>query len=333
MSSGQNENWFSSGPGDDRPRKPQARQPNRANPSDAEVLDAYSQAVIRVVEAVSPAVISIVGEGRGSGSGFLISADGIAITNSHVVDGRDQLIAETDDGDRVEATVIGDDPATDIALLWMSASDLPFSEIGDSEALRVGQLVIAIGSPLGLQSTVSTGVVSSCGRSLRGQDGRLIENVVQHSAPINPGNSGGPLVDSHGRVVGVNTAIIVQAQGLGFAVPSNTAQWVTNEILTNGTVRRRQLGIAASAERISRGIVRELDLFSDQVVHVVEVAPSSVADRSGIRQGDSIVAINDRIISGIDDVHRLLALAPPEMPLDVTIVRGRDKFELRMSSE
>lgn len=323
--------WFASNSRGNFDGPDHRRKPNRADESDAEVLDAYSQAVIRVVEAVSPAVISVSGEGRGSGSGFLVSSDGFAVTNSHVVDGRQQLVAETDDGDRVEASIIGDDPATDIALLRLAARDLPYSEIGDSEALRVGQLVIAMGSPLGLQSTISTGVVSARGRNLRGQDGRLIENIVQHTAPINPGNSGGPLVDSHGRVVGVNTAIIAMAQGLGFAVPSNTAQWVTTEIMTHGRVRRRQLGIVASSERLPRAAVREFDLWSEQVVQVVEVAANGVAAQSGLQAGDLIVAINDRITASVDDVHRLLTLAPPAVPLDVTLIRGRDKFELRIS--
>lgn len=326
------QHWFASDSSESSSGDSQ-RNPKRAPASDADVLDAYSQAVIRVVEHVSPAVISVTGEGAGSGSGFLISSDGHAITNSHVVGGRKKMIAETDDGDRVDADVVGDDPATDIALLRLAASDLPLSHVGDSDALRVGQLVIAMGSPLGLNSTVSTGVVSACGRSLRSLEGRLIEHVVQHTAPINPGNSGGPLVDSRGHVVGVNTAIIVQAQGLGFAVPSTTAQWVANEIMAHGEVRRRRLGIAASSERLPRAIVRELDLLSDQVVQVVEVVPDSVADRSGIRSGDAIVAINDRITSGIDDVHRLLSHTLPETPLDVTVVRGRDKFELRMATD
>ncbi|MBW3599458.1 MAG: trypsin-like peptidase domain-containing protein [Planctomycetes bacterium] len=172
---------------------------------DAELLDAYSRAVIGVVETVSPAVVSVSGQrgdGGGSGTGFLIAPEGYAVTNSHVVAGREKLSAETVDGDRVEAEVVGDDPATDLALLRLAARDLPFAQVGDSDALRVGQLVIAIGSPLGLHATVSTGVVSALGRNMRGREGRLIESIVQHSAPINPGNSGGPLVDSRGRVVG-----------------------------------------------------------------------------------------------------------------------------------
>ena len=327
MRSQQNGFLFTSGSGSSCDGDGPGREPHRTS-SDVDILDAYSQAVIRVVEMVTPAVISVGGLGQGAGSGFLISPDGFAVTNSHVVGGRTELVAETDDGDRVDASVIGDDPATDIALLRLAAGELPYSEIGDSEALRVGQLVIAMGSPLGLQSTVSTGVVSARGRSLRGQNGRLIENIVQHTAPINPGNSGGPLVDSHGRVVGVNTAIVAMAQGLGFAVPSNTADWVTTEIMTHGRVRRRQLGITASSERLPRATLREFDLFSDQVVQVIDVSRNSVAECSGIRPGDIIVAINDRITCGVDDIHRLLLLAPPNVPLEVTLIRGREKFEL-----
>lgn len=313
--------------------KPGSSHPEVPTPADSDLLDAYSQAVIRVVESVSPAVISVSGQGQGSGSGFLISSDGLAITNSHVVGGRARLVAETDDGDRVDANVIGDDPATDIALIKLAANDLPYSDVGDSDALRVGQLVIAMGSPLGLQSTVSTGVVSARGRSLRGQDGRLIENVVQHTAPINPGNSGGPLVDSRGRVVGINTAIIPMAQGLGFAVPSNTAGWVAGEIIEHGAVRRRQLGIIATTQRLPRAAIRQFDLLSGQAVRVVEVVRRGLADQSDLRVDDLIVAINDRIIESVDDVHRLLSIAVPETVLDVTVIRGQSKFDLRLKQD
>ena len=241
------------------------------------------------------------------------------------------MIAETDDGDRIDAMVVGDDPASDLALLRLAANDLPFTALGDSEAIRVGQLVIAMGSPLGLHSTVSTGVISARGRSMRGQDGRLIENVIQHAAPINPGNSGGPLVDSGGLVLGVNTAIIPMAQGLGFAVPSNTALWVMTELLGHGRVRRRQLGVVAAAEPLPRSLVRRLDLLSDQAVRVVEIAADGVAARCGIRVGDLIVAINDRIIASVDDVHRLLAALPEEAVADVTVVRGEAVREVRVS--
>ncbi|MCC9609429.1 trypsin-like peptidase domain-containing protein [Blastopirellula sp. JC732] len=312
-------------------RGDQAPAPRRANPADAEVLDAYSQAVINVVESVSPAVVSVSGERGGAGSGFLITPDGYAITNSHVVGGRERLYAETNDGDRVDAKVIGDDPSTDVALLRLASSDLPYAELGDSGATRVGQLVIAMGSPLGLHSTVSTGVISAVGRTLRGQDGHLIENIVQHTAPINPGNSGGPLVDSRGRVVGVNTAIIAMAQGLGFAVPSDTAQWVVSEILAHGRVRRRQLGVTAAAQQLSRAAVRQFDLLSEHVVEVVEVAPGSAAQKSGIRSGDVIVAINDRITASVDDIHRLLSVMPHDTPITLSVVRGNRKLDLAIA--
>lgn len=310
------------------PEKP--LHPSRVKPTDAEVLDAYSQAVVNVVESVSPAVISVSGEGHGSGSGFLITPDGYAITNSHVAGGRSKLIAETNDGDRVTAKVVGDDPATDLALLRLESRDLPFAGLGDSSSLRVGQLVIAMGSPLGLHSTVSTGVVSAVGRSMRSQDGRLIENVVQHAAPINPGNSGGPLVDSRCRVVGVNTAIIAMAQGLGFAIPSNTVQWVTGELLGHGRVRRRQLGISATVERLSRSVAREFDLLADTVVRVLDVDPRGVAARSGIQSDDLIIALNDRLTTSVDDIHRLLTLTPTDATLDITVVRDGRKVDVRI---
>ena len=302
------------------------RRPASRPASDADLLDAYSQAVIHVVETVSPAVISVSGQdgdGRGgSGSGFLVTPDGYAITNSHVVNDRRQLAAETTDGDRLRVELVGDDPATDLAVIRLAASGLPITQLGDSAALRVGQLVIAMGSPLGLQSTVSTGVVSALGRSMRGRDGRLIENVVQHAAPINPGNSGGPLVDSRGFVVGINTAIIAMAQGLGFAIPSNTAEWVLSEILTHGRVQRRQLGIAAQVTRLPRALVRELDLLADQGVEVREVTRDSLAAQAGVEAGDVVVALAGRLVTSIDDIHRLLMTVPAEQGFDLTVLRG-----------
>ncbi|HEX4132385.1 MAG TPA: trypsin-like peptidase domain-containing protein [Pirellulales bacterium] len=292
---------------------------------DARLLDAYSQAVIHVVQAVSPAVVSVTGRktdpGRGSGSGFIITPDGFAITNSHVVAGRTRLAATTSDGDEMDVEVIGDDPATDLALLRLAARDLPAAKLGDSRGLRVGQLVIAMGSPLGLHSTVSTGIVSALGRNMRGQDGRLIDSVVQHTAPINPGNSGGPLVDSRGSVVGVNTAIIAFAQGLGFAVPSETVQWVVTELLAHGRVRRRTLGISAGVRRLPPSTLRQWDLLSPEVVEVIEVAAGGAADRAGIRTGDLIVGINDRLVTNVDEIHRLLARMGNERSVETEIVR------------
>lgn len=303
---------------------------------DADLLDAYSQAVIHVVEHVSPAVISVTGEdnhGRGgSGSGFILTPDGYALTNSHVVDDRPKLTAETSEGDRLRVELVGDDPATDLAVIRLSASGLPIAQLGDSSALRVGQLVIAMGSPLGLQSTVSTGVVSALGRSMRGRDGRLIENVVQHAAPINPGNSGGPLVDSRGFVVGINTAIIAMAQGLGFAIPSQTAEWVLGEILTHGKVRRRQLGIAAQVVRLPRALVRELDLLADSGVEVREVTPGGLAAAAGIEPGDVIVALAGRLVTSIDDIHRLLMTVPADQEFELSLIRRESQRTVHVAA-
>ncbi|MGA2068708.1 MAG: trypsin-like peptidase domain-containing protein [Thermoguttaceae bacterium] len=278
--------------------------------ADSELLDAYSQAVIRVVEAVSPAVIGLaVGEGGsgGSGSGFLVTADGYGLTNSHVAGNRARLAATTADGDRLDAQIVGDDPATDLALIRLAARDLPFAPLGNSDGLRVGQLLIAMGSPFGFQSTVSTGIVSALNRTMRGEEGRLIEDIIQHSAPLNPGNSGGPLVDSRGRVVGVNTAIIAMAQGLGFAVPVNTARWVIGELLSHGHVRRLHLGITATPASLRRRLIVDLDLLNDRAIEVVAVEPGGPAAEAGIRPGDLIVAVGGRLLNGIDDLHRLLA--------------------------
>lgn len=312
---------------------PDARSPDdrRVDLPDAELLDAYSQAVIGVVERVGAAVVSVSGRGGqegGVGSGFLITADGLALTNSHVVQGRPRLKATTDDGDSLDAQLIGDDPATDLALIRLAARDLPHTELGDSEALQVGQLVIAVGNPFGFRSTVSTGVVSALGRGMRSDAGRLIENVVQHTAPLNPGNSGGPLVDSRGRVAGVNTAIIAFAQGLGFAVPSSTARWVVAELLAHGRVRRLTLGIRATLAAIPRWLVRQLDLLADQAVEVVEVSARSAAGQAGICPGDWIVAVAGRIVAGIDDLHRILATLPEGRDVVLTVIRDERQIEL-----
>ncbi len=308
-----------------------SREPEHRNRQDSELLDAYSRAVIGVVEKVSPAVIGVGPRGNqqdgGSGSGFLVTPDGYALTNSHVVHGREVVSARTTDGDHLDAELIGDDPATDLALIRLAAGDLPAVELGDSDALRAGQLVIAMGDPLGLHSTVSAGVIGALGRSMRGQEGRLIDNIVQHSAPLNPGNSGGPLVDSHGRVIGINTAIVAWAQGLGFAVPANTANWVVGELIKHGRVRRRYLGVTATVSPIPRYLVRELDPLSDRAVEVVGIEPSGPAAAAGIIPGDLIVAVNDRLVTSVDDVHRLISDFKNQPLLRLTIVRGKRKLE------
>ncbi len=302
-----------------------ARRSASQLPTDSDLLDAYSQAVIRVVEQIGPSVLALSpargDNGGGSGSGVIITPDGYALTNSHVVAGRSRMSAITEEGDRLEATVVGDDPPTDLALVRLSSRELPHAALGDSEQLKVGQLVIAMGSPLGLQSTVSTGVVSSRTRSLRGGDGRLIENVIQHTAPINPGNSGGPLVDSRGRIVGINTAIIAFTQGLGFAVPSRTAQWVISELLAHGKVQRRALGIAVNVAPLSRRLVRELDLLGESAVEIVSVAAGGAAHEAGLVPGDLIVGVNGRIVETPDDLHRILSGQAASASLEVTLIR------------
>jgi S1-C subfamily serine protease len=322
--------WIQDG---SHPSEP-GRSASTTPPQDAALLDAYSQAVIRVVDEVGPAVVLVTrarnGSQGGLGSGVLISPDGFALTNSHVVGGQERLSVTTHDGDVLPADLVGDDPATDLALVRVAAGDLPFAALGDSSSLRVGQLVIAMGNPYGFQSTVSTGVVSALGRSLRSQQGRLIDSIVQHTAPLNPGNSGGPLVDSHGRVIGINTAIIAMAQGLGFAVPADTAKWVASELLTHGRVRRPQLGISAQAQPIGRQLAREFDLLSDLAIEIVSVERASAAERAGLRPGDLIVAVNDRLITTIDDLHRLLSKRPESQGIMLTILRGQRKLEIEV---
>ncbi|QGJ70974.1 Periplasmic serine protease [Planctomycetales bacterium 10988] len=327
---------FSTGPrgwqplSDEASSKEQTNRPKATPPEDAELLDAYSQAVIRVVQEVSPAVMGIHGPRNqsqgGAGSGFFITSDGYALTNSHVVNRRKQLTATTFDGDRLDAELIGDDPATDLAVVKVNAGDLPFIELDASENLQVGQLVVAIGDPLGFQGTVSTGIVSSVGRAMRGQDGCLIENVIQHTSPLNPGNSGGPLVDSRSRVVGINTAIIAMAQGIGFAVPASTAARVVSELIAHGKVLRPRLGVVAEVIPFPPGLARSLDLLNDQAVRVVGIEQGSGVDRAGIQEGDLIVEANGRIVSSIDDLHRLLTLFPLGTWLQLTLVRGEQKL-------
>ncbi len=317
--------------------QPQPARPDGPAASDVDLLDAYSRAVVGVVDALGPAVICVEGprgENRGGqGSGVLLTPDGYALTNSHVAGGRRQLTAVTEEGDRLDAELVGDDPHSDLALVRLSARDLPYAELGDSDALRVGQLVIAMGNPLGFRSTVSTGVVSATGRSMRGVGGRLIDNIVQHTAPLNPGNSGGPLVDTRGRVVGVNTAIIAMAQGLGFAVPANTARWVVSELLTHGQVRRRWLGITGTTVALSRALVREHDLVADEAVKVIEVAAKSPAARAGLQAGDAIVSAAGRVTTNVDELTRVIGLVPAGQALALEVLRGERLIELTADAE
>jgi len=310
--------------------------------SDVELLDAYSRAVINVVEAVGPAVVGI-SIGRetaeeaylktGAGSGMVIAPDGYILTNDHVVHQAEQLTATLADGGRLAAILVGTDPGTDLALIRANASSLPYAALGDSSLLRVGQLVIAIGNPFGFQSTVSTGVVSALGRALRSRDGRLIENIVQHTAPLNPGNSGGPLVDSRGRIVGVNTAIIAMAQGIGFSIPSNTAKWVVSQLLTQGRVRRSFLGIAGRQRQLNRRLVRYYKLTGDQAVEVISVDPRGPAGRAGMKEGDFIIAMNEHGIASVDDLHHFLAEWPIGRPVTLTLLRGQEEVKMDITPD
>ena len=302
-----------------------------------DLLDAYSQAVIAVVDAVGPAVVSIsVGEETpqsefapmGAGSGFVLTPDGYLLTNSHVVADAKKIEAAFMDGTRLQATLVGMDASTDLAVIGVNASALPYAELGESSGLRVGQLVIAMGNPLGFQSTVSTGVISALGRTLRGQMGRLIENIIQHTAPLNPGNSGGPLLDAKGRVVGINTAIIAMAQGIGFSIPSNTAKWVVSQILTQGKVRRSYLGIVGYQRLLDRRIVRFHKLNRNHAVEIVSIEPRGPARNSGLRTGDLVVAIRQEPVTSVDDMYRILAEWPVGQPLVLTVLRGKERLEI-----
>lgn len=302
-----------------------------AGDRDVELLDAYSRAVVAVVEAVGPAVVSItVGnqpsdhatEQVGAGSGVVIAPDGYILTNDHVVQKAKSLSVSLTDGTSLAATLIGSDPATDLAVIRANTAYLPSGTLGSSERLRVGQLVIAMGNPFGFQSTVSTGVVSALGRALRSTQGRLIENIIQHTAPLNPGNSGGALVDSTGEVVGINTAIIAMAQGIGFSIPASTAKWVVSQILTHGRVRRGSFGIAARQRPLDRRMVRFHGLKKNHAVEVLSVESNGPAGRAGLRRGDLIVAVNGSAVQSVDDLHRFLSEWPIGRPAEIDILRG-----------
>jgi len=310
---------------------PQKGQPGNA---DLELLDAYSRAVVSVVDAVGPAVVSIIGgknqrqqatDQIGTGSGVIIAPDGYILTNDHVIQNANTLKVKLTDGTGLSATLIGTDPATDLAVIRANASYLPSSTLGSSDRLRAGQLVIAMGNPFGFQSTVSTGVVSALGRALRSTKGRLIENIIQHTAPLNPGNSGGPLVDSAGRVVGINTAIIALAQGIGFSIPANTARWVVSQILTHGRVRRGFLGIAGRQRPLERRIVRFHGLNKNNAVEVLSVEPRGPAGLAGMQVGDLVVAINGADVQSVDDLHGFLSEWPIGQPVEIDVIRGRNR--------
>jgi S1-C subfamily serine protease len=272
--------------------------------SDHELFDAYSDAVITAVDSVGPSVVKVAA--GGTGSGFIFTPDGLILTNSHVIADAKHIAVTLPDGRDLEADLVGDDPHTDLAVLRVSAPDLLVAPFGDSAALRPGQLVIAIGNPFGFQHTVTTGVVSALGRSLRARTVRLMENLIQTDAALNPGNSGGPLVTSRAQVVGVNTAVILGGQGIAFAVPINTARYVVSSLLRDGRVRRSHLGVAGQDTPIPRRLVRLHQLATDRGVTVTAVSEGTAAAEAEFRPGDLIVDFGGEPVCGVDDLHRLL---------------------------
>jgi S1-C subfamily serine protease len=311
--------------------------PDTISADDQALLDSYSQAVIDVVDRVGPAVVRLAvrngdparpGQSRGgSGSGVIVAPDGLILTNSHVAGAASRIEVTTADGQDLHARLVGDDPDTDLALIRIDEpATLPSARLGDSKRLKRGQLVIAIGNPLGFESTVTTGVVSALGRSLRSRNGRLIDDVIQTDAALNPGNSGGPLVSSRGEVVGINTAVIMGAQGICFAVAANTASFVLGELVRHGRVRRAFIGIAAQQTAIPPLRRRAAGLAQDRAVMISTVEPDSAAERAGLRPGDIIVALDGVTIAGADDLVRALTGDKIGRSVAFDVLRGTERL-------
>jgi S1-C subfamily serine protease len=321
-----------------------AEAPVQSAPGDDELLNSYSKTITSVVEKIDPAVVNIRVHGTnherrrgpeagGSGSGFVIAPDGFILTNSHVVHGAGRMEVTLADGRMLDATLVGDDPETDLAVVRINSSQLVHAQFGDSKSIRVGQIAIAIGSPFGFQQTVTAGVVSALGRSMRSQSGRLIDNVIQTDAALNPGNSGGPLVNSRGEIIGVNTAIILPAQGICFAIACNTAEFVAAWLIKEGVIRRSWIGIAGQNVPIHRRVVRFHRLAVDHGVLIAGIEPGSPASRAGLREGDVIVAFGGEPVSGIDELHRHLVAGAISVPSLITVIRHTEKLELVVTPE
>ncbi len=307
---------------------------------DAALLDAYSQAVTGAAEKVSPSVVKIELErdskrgwrrwNVGSGSGFIFTADGYIMTNSHVVSGAKKISVMLMDGRRFDAQLIGNDPHTDLAVIRIDAPALSYVNFGDSSKIRVGQVAIAVGNPYGFDYTVTAGVISALGRSMRANSGRLIDNIIQTDAALNPGNSGGPLVDSNGDVIGVNTAVILPAQGICFAIASNTAQYVVSQILKYGKVRRGHLGIAGQNIKLPRPLVLRYNLTVESGVLISGVEDNSPADKAGLQEGDVIIGFDGTAIRGIDDLHKVLTEQKVGLKSSIDVLRNPEKVTVEI---
>jgi S1-C subfamily serine protease len=318
-----------------------ASQPVRGGtqPDDSELLDAYSRTVVRAVARVAPAVVNIDVKQRvsarrgdreltGNGSGFVITPDGFILTNSHVVHDASAITVNLSDGREYRAQLTGDDPDTDVAVVRIDAPQLAHVRLANSENLRVGQLVIAIGNPLGFEASVTAGVISALGRSMHAQSGRLIDNIIQTDAALNPGNSGGPLVNSAGEVVGVNTAMIRPAQGICFAIASNTARFVAGWLIKDGKIHRSYIGVAGQNVPIHRRIVRFYGLSLETAVLVVSVEKNSPAERAGLREGDLIVAFNGQPVGTVHHLHKVLVGEQINVSANLTIIRHTEKLDV-----
>lgn len=299
-------------------------------PDDDPLLDAYSRAVIGAVEQVGPAVVRVTAA-RGGGSGVIFTPDGFVLTNSHVVAGADDIKITLPDGRSAGAQRIGEDVDTDLAVLRVTASAVPWARLGDSKRIHVGQVAIAIGNPYGFDHSVTSGVVSAVGRSLRSRTGRLMDDIVQTDAALNPGNSGGPLVTSGGDVIGINTAMIVQAQGLCFAIASNTVRFVASRLMRDGRIRRSYIGLTGQQTPVPRAIARMSGTAAASGVLVVSLAKGDPADRAGIQEGDVIVQFGGVAVSGVDDLHRQLTDERIGQPVGLTLLRRGQRRELTVT--
>lgn len=321
--------------GDEALPNPITQQPDLLQNSDLALLDAYSRAVVGAVQFVSPAVVHIQvrqGRGEGSGSGFVFTPDGFIITNSHVVHNAADIHVSSSAGERFPAELVGDDPDTDLAVI-RSGLAAPSVPLGSSRKLVVGQLVIAIGNPLGFQHTVTAGVVSALGRTMRSRSGRLIDGVIQTDAALNPGNSGGPLVDSQGQVIGVNTATIMGAQGICFAIGADTAEFVASHLIRDGRIRRSYIGVMGQGVSLHRRLVRYYDLPLETGLLLLNVMPGSPAQRAGLRERDIVIRFAGHATGSLDDLHRLLSDEYSGVACEVQAIRGTELLKLAITPQ